>query len=195
MTACMTFLIKSWNPHLLLASLCYSCRVTRYRTEAVVLAQGACSLKADLGEYEYQLECQSKELSALRLEHQTVKKELTAVNLQKEQLLDRWLEEKKEEAERINKHNATHERWTQTRHLMCIAINLLIIAVLSTRWQRLAGRLKKHYRARSRPPPCVANSTSEMKTTESQHQHLPSWTLQRIQGLFNTHRNCFIIII
>lgn len=108
----MTFIINLKAYNIYLGSMCYCCRITRYRTEAVVLAQGASLLKADLAEYEYQLECQSKELTALRLEHQTVKEELTAVNQQKEQLLDRWLEEKKEEAERINKHNATQERWT-----------------------------------------------------------------------------------
>ncbi|XP_065146726.1 autophagy-related protein 16-1 [Paramisgurnus dabryanus] len=123
---------------------CHS-QITRYRTEAVLFAQGASSLKADLEENEYQLECQSKELTALKLEHQTQKEELTALNSQKEQLLDRWLEEKIEEAERINRHNATLERW-----------------------QRLAGRLKKRSRAWSRPlQPCVANSSSEIKTTES----------------------------
>lgn len=85
-------------------------RVARYRTEAVVFAQGASSLKTELEEYEYQLECQSKDLTALRLEHSSLREELTAANLQNEQLLDRWLEEKKEEAERINKYNATQER-------------------------------------------------------------------------------------
>ncbi|XP_016092286.1 autophagy-related protein 16-1 [Sinocyclocheilus grahami] len=115
---------------------CHS-QVARYRTEAVVLAQGASSLKADLEECEYQLECQSKELTALRLEHSSLREELTAANLQNEQLLDRWLEEKKEEAERINKYNATQERW-----------------------QRLAGRLKKRYRVRSR----AADRQTESKT-------------------------------
>ncbi|ROL54428.1 Autophagy-related protein 16 [Anabarilius grahami] len=121
---------------------CHS-QVARYRTEAVLLAQGASCLKSDLEEYEYQLECQSKELTALRLEHNTLREELAATKLQKEQLLDRWLEEKKEEAERINKHNATQERW-----------------------QRLTGRLKKRYRGRSRPTPCAANSSSDIKPTE-----------------------------
>ncbi|XP_073686350.1 autophagy-related protein 16-1 [Garra rufa] len=128
---------------------CHS-QVARYRTEAVVLAQGASCLKADVEEYEYQLECQSKELTALRLEHSSLREELTATNLHNEQLLDRWLEEKKEEAERINKYNATQERW-----------------------QRLAGRLKKRYRLRSRPA-CVANSSSEIKPTESKTQRPPS---------------------
>ncbi|XP_016383946.1 autophagy-related protein 16-1-like [Sinocyclocheilus rhinocerous] len=118
---------------------CHS-QVARYRTEAVVLAQGASSLKADLEEYEDQLECQSKELTALRLEHSSLREELTAANLQNEQLLDRWLEEKKEEAERINKYNATQERW-----------------------QRLADRLKKRYRVRSRAA-CAADKPTESKT-------------------------------
>ncbi|CAM4730150.1 hypothetical protein PO909_022496 [Leuciscus waleckii] len=125
---------------------CHS-QVARYRTEAVLLAQGASCLKSDLEEYEYQLECQSKELTALRREHSTLTEEMAATKLQEEELLDRWLEEKKQEAERINKHNATQERW-----------------------QRLAGRLKKRYRGKSRPPPCVAantNNSSDIKPTEA----------------------------
>ncbi|XP_077098873.1 uncharacterized protein LOC143749995 isoform X2 [Siphateles boraxobius] len=122
---------------------CHS-QVARYRTEAVLLAQGASCLKSDLEEYEYQLECQSKELTALKREHSTLTEEMAATKLQEEELIDRWLEEKKQEAERINKHNATQERW-----------------------QRLAGRLKKRYRARSRPPPCVTNTnnSSDIKPT------------------------------
>lgn len=67
-------------------------------------------MKANLEEHEYQLECQSKELTALKLEHSSLREKLTAANLHNEQLLERWLEEKKEEAERINKYNATQER-------------------------------------------------------------------------------------
>ncbi|XP_018925045.1 autophagy-related protein 16-1-like [Cyprinus carpio] len=118
---------------------CHS-QVVRYRAEAVVLAQGASSLKAELDEYGYQLECQSKELTALRLEHSSLREELTAANLQNEQLLDRWLEEKKEEAERINKYNATQERW-----------------------QRLAGRLRKRHRVRSRAV-CADDKPTDTKT-------------------------------
>ncbi|KAG1971213.1 autophagy-related protein 16-1 [Pimephales promelas] len=124
---------------------CHS-QVARYRTEAVLLAQGTSCLKSDLEEYEYQLECQSKELTALRREHSKLTEEMAATKLQKEELLDRWLEEKKQEAVRINKHNATQERW-----------------------HRLAGRLKKRYRGRSRPLPFVAANTnsSDIKPTES----------------------------
>ncbi|XP_043106006.1 autophagy-related protein 16 isoform X2 [Puntigrus tetrazona] len=118
---------------------CHS-QVARYRTEAVVLAQGAHCLKADLQEHEYQLECQSKDLTALRLDHGSLREQLMAANLQNERLLDRWLEEKKEEAERINKYNATQERW-----------------------QRLAGRLKKRHRVRARAE-CAADKPTDYKT-------------------------------
>lgn len=86
------------------------CRVSRYRSEAVLLAKGTCCLKNDLSEYEYKLECQSKELVALQLEQKTLREELVIAHQEKEELLERWLEEKKEEAERINKHNAALER-------------------------------------------------------------------------------------
>ncbi|XP_072515038.1 autophagy-related protein 16-1 [Salminus brasiliensis] len=91
---------------------CHS-QVARYRSEAVVLAKGACSLKDDLSEYQYRLECQSKELAALSLEHKMLKKELAVTLQEKEELLERWLEEKRGEAERLNKHNATLERWNR----------------------------------------------------------------------------------
>lgn len=86
------------------------CRVSRYRNEAVLLARGACCLKNDLSEYEYKLECQSKELATLQLEQRTLREELAVARQEKEELLERWLEEKREEAERINKHNAALER-------------------------------------------------------------------------------------
>ncbi|KAK3550420.1 hypothetical protein QTP86_025156, partial [Hemibagrus guttatus] len=89
---------------------CHS-QVSRYRSEAVLLARGACCLKNELSEYEYQLECQSKELAALQLKQRTLREELAIARQQKEELLERWLEEKREEAERINKHNAALERW------------------------------------------------------------------------------------
>ncbi|KAG9263594.1 autophagy-related protein 16-1-like [Astyanax mexicanus] len=100
---------------------CHS-QVARFRSEAVLLAKGASLLKDDLSEYQYKLECQSKELAALRLEHKNLKEDLAVTRQEREELLERWLEEKKEEAERLNKHNATLERWN-----------------------RFAGRLKKRH--------------------------------------------------
>lgn len=86
------------------------CRVNHYRSEAVLLARGASCLKNNLSDYEYKLECQSKELVALQLEQKTLRKELVIAHQEKEELLERWLEEKREEAVRINKHNAALER-------------------------------------------------------------------------------------
>ncbi|KAK2823493.1 hypothetical protein Q7C36_020093 [Tachysurus vachellii] len=89
---------------------CHS-QISRYRSEAVLLARGACCVKNELSEYEYQLESQSKVLAALQLEQKTLREELAIAYQEKEELLERWLEEKREEAERINKHNAALERW------------------------------------------------------------------------------------
>lgn len=86
------------------------CRVSRHRSEAVLLAREASCLQNNLSEYEYQLECQSKELAMLQLEQKTMRAELAIARQEKEELLERWLGEKSEEAERINKHNATLER-------------------------------------------------------------------------------------
>lgn len=76
----------------------------------MLLARGACRLKNDLSEYEYELECQSKELAALQMEQRTLREELALARQEKEELLERWLEEKREEAERMNKYNAVLER-------------------------------------------------------------------------------------
>ncbi|KAF4081964.1 hypothetical protein AMELA_G00146390 [Ameiurus melas] len=89
---------------------CHS-QVSRYRTEAVLLARGACCLKDELSEYEYKLECRSKQLATLQSEQRKLREELVLVRQEKEELLERWLEEKREEAERINKHNAALEKW------------------------------------------------------------------------------------
>ncbi|XP_060764667.1 autophagy-related protein 16-1 isoform X2 [Neoarius graeffei] len=89
---------------------CHS-QVSHYRNEAVLLGRKAICLKNDLFEYEYKLECQSKELATLQLEQRTLKGELALARQEKEELLERWLEEKREEAERMNKYNAVLERW------------------------------------------------------------------------------------
>ncbi|KAK1800479.1 hypothetical protein P4O66_005696 [Electrophorus voltai] len=88
---------------------CHS-QVTRYRNEAVLLARGVNSLNSDISDYQYKLECQSNELAASQLEQRRLREELEVARRQKEELLERWLEEKREEAERLNKHNATQER-------------------------------------------------------------------------------------
>ncbi|XP_066507766.1 autophagy-related protein 16-1 [Hoplias malabaricus] len=127
---------------------CHS-QVSRYRTEAVLLAKGACSLKDDLSEYWYKLECQSKELATLRLEQKMLREELAVTRQEKEELLERWLEEKREEAERLNKHNATQERWN-----------------------RFAGQMNKHLYGRSRRQTCAATNNSRMVQRASAEQPL-----------------------
>ncbi|XP_026876735.1 autophagy-related protein 16-1 [Electrophorus electricus] len=113
---------------------CHS-QVTRYRNEAVLLARGVNSLNSDISDYQYKLECQSNELAASQLEQRRLREELEVARRQKEELLERWLEEKREEAERLNKHNATQERWN-----------------------RFAGRLKRLHYGRPRPPSCATST-------------------------------------
>ncbi|XP_071336440.1 autophagy-related protein 16-1 [Trachinotus anak] len=96
-------------------------RVSQYRQEALTLAKGSNTMKATLSEFEFTVECQSKELAALRTEQKGLKETLAQAWREKEELLQRCMEEKREEADRLNKYNDTQERW-----------------------QRLARQLKKH---------------------------------------------------
>ncbi|XP_035028782.2 autophagy-related protein 16-1 [Hippoglossus stenolepis] len=96
-------------------------RVSQYHQEARTLAKGNNTLKATLSEFEFTLECQSKELATLRAEQEGLKETLTQARREKDELLQRWMEEKREEADRVNKNNDAQERW-----------------------QRLAKQLKKH---------------------------------------------------
>ncbi|XP_067466457.1 autophagy-related protein 16-1 isoform X1 [Thunnus thynnus] len=96
-------------------------RVSRHRQEALTLAKGSKTLKATLSEYEFTIECQCKELAALHVEQKELKEAAAQAWKEKEELLQRWMKEKREEADRLNKYNDTQERW-----------------------QRLAKQLKKH---------------------------------------------------
>ncbi|XP_028838304.1 autophagy-related protein 16-1 isoform X2 [Denticeps clupeoides] len=89
---------------------CHS-QVVRFRGEAVALAREASSLRSGLAEYEYALELQSKQFAGLQIEMSTLRAELSVAWVEKEDLLERWMEEKRLEAERVNKHNAAQERW------------------------------------------------------------------------------------
>uniref|UniRef100_A0A3B4Z271 Si:ch1073-143l10.2 n=1 Tax=Stegastes partitus TaxID=144197 RepID=A0A3B4Z271_9TELE len=83
--------------------------VSQYRQEALSLAKGSNALKATLSELEFTVECQSKELAALRLEQKGLKEASGQACREKERLLQRWMEEKREEAERLNRFNDTQE--------------------------------------------------------------------------------------
>lgn len=87
---------------------CYS--VSQFRQEALTLAKGKNTLKAALSEFEFTIECQSKELATLRLDQQGLKEALADALRDKDRLLQRWMEEKIEEADRLNKYNVTQER-------------------------------------------------------------------------------------
>ncbi|XP_035289457.1 autophagy-related protein 16-1 isoform X1 [Anguilla anguilla] len=89
---------------------CHS-QVSRYHKEALSLARSAGALQSSLLDCEFALESQSKELAALQAEQGTRGAELTAARREVEHLLERWMEEKREEAERVNEHNSTQERW------------------------------------------------------------------------------------
>ncbi|CAL8299241.1 unnamed protein product [Merluccius merluccius] len=98
-------------------------RVSRYRQEALSLARGSNTMKATLNQQEFTLERQAKELSALQKEHTRLREGMVEAWKEKGELLQRWMEEKKEEAARVNKYNDAQERW-----------------------RRLARRLKKQLR-------------------------------------------------
>ncbi|KAJ8342249.1 hypothetical protein SKAU_G00321770 [Synaphobranchus kaupii] len=89
---------------------CHS-QVSRYRREALALARSAAVLQTSLSECEFALESQSKELAALQAEQGVRRVELAEAQREMEQLLERWMEEKREEAQRVNQHNSMQERW------------------------------------------------------------------------------------
>lgn len=94
-------------------------RVSHYRQQALTLAKRSNRLKATLSEFEYTVECQSKELAALRAEQNGLKEASAEALREKEELLQRWMEEKSEEADRLNKYNDTQERWEKLKYESC----------------------------------------------------------------------------
>ncbi|CAL8368920.1 unnamed protein product [Gadus morhua 'NCC'] len=104
-------------------------QVARFRREALSLAGGSNSLKATLNHQEFTLERQAKELAALQKEHMRLREGMVEAWKEKGDLLQRWMEEKKEEAARVNKYNDAQERW-----------------------RRLARRLKKQLRGETVKP-------------------------------------------
>ncbi|KAJ0066863.1 hypothetical protein NL108_004838 [Boleophthalmus pectinirostris] len=88
-------------------------RVSHYHKEALRLAKGSNSLKSTLSEYEFTVECQSKELETLKKEQERLKEALVQVQRENDQLLQRWMDRKREEAYRVNEYNNKQERWHQ----------------------------------------------------------------------------------
>ncbi|XP_057704711.1 autophagy-related protein 16-1 [Corythoichthys intestinalis] len=93
-------------------------RVSHNRQEALTLAKASNALKATIHQHEYTIEHQTKELAALHMEQSSLKAALSEAWREKEDLLRRWMEEKKQEADRLNKYNIAQERWHRVaRHL------------------------------------------------------------------------------
>lgn len=84
--------------------------MSHYRQEARTLAKGSNTLKATLSEFEFTIECQSKELAVLRAEQKGLNEALAQARREKDALMQRWMAEKREEADRLNKHNDVVER-------------------------------------------------------------------------------------
>ncbi|XP_048838810.1 autophagy-related protein 16-1 [Brienomyrus brachyistius] len=96
---------------------CHS-QVSRYRQEAVSQACGTTALRDTLSECEFALEQQSKELVALRSGQTALLQEMDEIRREKEELQERWLQEKIQEAHRVNLNNEAQERWHRfTRQL------------------------------------------------------------------------------
>ncbi|XP_061546410.1 autophagy-related protein 16-1 isoform X2 [Phycodurus eques] len=110
-------------------------RVSHHRQEALTLAKARNDLKATINQHEYTIERQTKELAALHLEQRSLKEALSQAWREKEDLLRRWMEEKKEEADRLNKYNDAQERW-----------------------QRVARHLRKHLYRKKDSEPIVSSS-------------------------------------
>ncbi|XP_012685440.2 uncharacterized protein si:ch1073-143l10.2 [Clupea harengus] len=93
---------------------CHS-QVVRFRNEALVLCREMASLKTSMDDYQYSLEMQSKELMSHKQELAALRNGLSTVQQEKEELLSRWMKEKRLEAKRVNRANQKQER----RHHFC----------------------------------------------------------------------------
>lgn len=90
--------------------LLVSSSVSHYRQEALTLAKERNALRATLSDSEFTIEGHSKELTVLRIKQKELREVLAQAWREKEELLQRWMEVKREEAERLNKYNDTQER-------------------------------------------------------------------------------------
>ncbi|XP_078129889.1 autophagy-related protein 16-1 [Sander vitreus] len=135
-------------------------RVSHYHQEALTLAKGSNTLKATLSEFEFTIECQSKELAALRTEQKGLNEALAQAWREKEELVQRWMEEKRGDADRLNKYNDTQERW-----------------------QRLANQLKKHLHREMRKQYVPIVTSSRSNETEA-----PTSVILRINNTTDMHQ-------
>ncbi|XP_063059317.1 autophagy-related protein 16-1 [Engraulis encrasicolus] len=88
---------------------CYA-QVSRFRNEALSFGREMATLKTQVADYEYRLELQSRELRGQRLETEALRTQLATLQHDKEQLLQKWMEDKSMEAKRMNRYNRIQER-------------------------------------------------------------------------------------
>uniref|UniRef100_UPI0037E85C69 autophagy-related protein 16-1 n=1 Tax=Semicossyphus pulcher TaxID=241346 RepID=UPI0037E85C69 len=148
-------------------------RVSLYRQEALTLARRSNTQRAALSELEHTIECQSKELTDLHAEVRGLKKALVQAQREKDELLQRWMEEKRVEADRLNKYNATQERWQRLakrlkKKKLHIEIGKEYVPVVMNSW---SGPTEM-------PPAAIhwINNTTEMKRAQSDSNHVPTVT-------------------
>lgn len=87
-----------------------SSSVTQYRREALTLTKESHKLRATLSELEFTVESQSKDIKVLRAEQKRLREALAQAQEDRERLMERWIQGRREEADRLNKYNDTHER-------------------------------------------------------------------------------------
>lgn len=84
--------------------------VSHYHQEALTLAKECNTLRATLSDFEFTIEQHSCELAALHVEQKELKEELAQEMRAKEELMQRWMDERREAADRLNKYNDARER-------------------------------------------------------------------------------------
>lgn len=87
-----------------------SSSVTQYRREALTLTKESHKLRATLSELEFTVESQSKDIKVLLAEQKRLREALAQAQEDRERLMERWIQGRREEADRLNKYNDTHER-------------------------------------------------------------------------------------
>ncbi|XP_041645743.1 autophagy-related protein 16-1 [Cheilinus undulatus] len=147
-------------------------RVSLYRQEALTLARRSNTQRAALSELEHTIERQSKELADLHTEVRGLKKALAQAQREKEELVQRWMEEKRVEADRLNKYNDTQERWQrlakQLKKQLRIEIGKEYVPIVTNTWSGQTEMLPTAIR--------WINNTTEIRRTQSESDHVSTVT-------------------
>ncbi|KAK6478118.1 autophagy-related protein 16 isoform X1 [Huso huso] len=129
--------------------------LSRCRGDAVSLSRRASALEAGLCEREVELERLSVEHAALRLAHAELEAGLSRAERENSRLLQQIVEEKRGEAERMNR--TRYRRGERRGEGVCVFVlgaimNLSPLLLLSLRWCKLVMKLQR--RLQSKPAQC-----------------------------------------